>query len=89
VRGFVIGSLALVVLYVGAQPNSAAAAQTGAGLLVGMLRRLLSPDVAGIPQRAGTATTAPAQPAPSLPGLGSLPSPGPLMGGPFALPGGQ
>jgi hypothetical protein len=51
-RGIVIGSLALIVLYVGLQPGSAGAVSEGAGIFTGFLNRLLSSDVAGVPQRA-------------------------------------
>lgn len=49
--GFALGSLALIALYVGLQPGAAAAAEAGGGVLVKSLRRALSPDVAGVPQR--------------------------------------
>lgn len=52
-RGFLLGSLALIVLYTALQPGSAKAAAAGGGVLVSGLRRFLSPDVAGIPQRKG------------------------------------
>lgn len=55
-RGFVIGSIALIAVYVAVQPTSAKAAQQGGAWFVSGLRRLLSPDVAGVPQRK-TATT--------------------------------
>lgn len=50
-RGFVIGSIALVALSVAVQPTSANATRQGASWLVSGLRRLLSPDIAGVPQR--------------------------------------
>jgi hypothetical protein len=49
--GFFTGSLALIVLYVALQPGSARAAEAGGGVVVEALRRALSPDVAGVPQR--------------------------------------
>lgn len=52
-RAFALGSLALVVLYVAVQPNTGRAAEAGSNVLVNGLRRLLSADVAGIPQRKG------------------------------------
>lgn len=52
-RGFAVGSLALIALYVGLQPNAATAAEAGGNALVGMLRRALSADVAGLPRRGG------------------------------------
>lgn len=52
-RGFVVGSLVLVVLYVVVQPRAAGAAAAGGNVLVEGLRRMLSPQVAGIPQRGG------------------------------------
>lgn len=56
--GFGVGSLALIALYVGLQPNSAEAATVGGNALVAGLRRMLSADVAGIPQRGGPAASA-------------------------------
>ncbi len=50
-RGFVVGSLALIALYVGLQARGIKAVETGGGAVVSGLRRALSPDVAGIPQR--------------------------------------
>lgn len=71
-RGFLAGSLALIVLYVAVQPGNAAKAQTGSNTLVSLLRRALSPQVAGVPNRArNPAAPAAAQPsavAPSKPG---------------------
>ena len=52
-RGFLVGSFALVVLYVALRPNSPKAVAAGGNVLVAGLRRVLSPDVAGIPQRKG------------------------------------
>lgn len=60
-RGFLVGSLALIVLYVAVQPGSAAKAQTGSNVLVSTLRRALSPQVAGLPNRAKPAPPPPAQ----------------------------
>ncbi len=52
-RGFAFGSFALIVLYVAVQPGTAGAAAKGSNVLVAGLRRLLSPDVAGIPRQGG------------------------------------
>jgi hypothetical protein len=52
-RGFVVGSLALIVLYVVVQPGTADKAATGGNVLVSLLRRALSPQVAGIPNHGG------------------------------------
>lgn len=49
-RGFVVGSLALIAVYVAVQPTASRAAATGTGWALSGLRRLLSPDVAGVPQ---------------------------------------
>lgn len=58
-RGFVVGSLALIVLYVVVQPGSASKLSTGSNVLSSSFARLLSPDAAGVPQRkTKTATTA-------------------------------
>lgn len=52
-KGFVAGSLALIVLYVVVQPGAADKAATGGNVLVSMLRRALSPQVAGLPNHGG------------------------------------
>lgn len=62
VRGFVVGSFALIVLYVGLQPNSPRAVAAGGNVLIAGLRRLLSADVAGVPQRKGAAAGKPLVP---------------------------
>ena len=54
-RGFLVGSLALIALQVAVgNPRAARAAEVGSSWSVSAVRRLLSPDVAGIPQRKGT-----------------------------------
>lgn len=65
-KGFIGGTLALVVLYVAVSPGTADKVTAGTGVLNAMLRRLLSPDVAGMPRLAGTgsSTTAAATPNP-------------------------
>lgn len=50
-RGFIAGSLALIVLYVVVQPGAAARAATGGGVLVDLLQRAISPQVAAIHDR--------------------------------------
>jgi hypothetical protein len=55
-RGFLAGSLALIVLYVAVQPGTASKAQTGGNVLVGLLRRALSPQIAGLPNHGPAAT---------------------------------
>jgi hypothetical protein len=70
-RGFVVGSLALVVGYVLLQPGAAGKISTGGGLLAGGLRRLLSPTVAGIPQRGGVTKSGP-QPTGAAPASSSV-----------------
>lgn len=57
-RGFLTGSLALIVLYVGVQAGSAGKAEQASNVLVAGLRRLLSPNVAGIGSHAKSATPA-------------------------------
>ena len=54
--GFAAGTLVLVVLQVGLRDGTAAAATAGSNALVKGLRRLFSPDVAGVPQK-GSAVT--------------------------------
>jgi hypothetical protein len=66
-RGFAVGSLVLIVLYVALQPGSADRLSEGSGLLSGGFRRLISPDVAGVPARGnwGAAAAATGSPAPT------------------------
>ncbi len=61
-RGFLAGTLTLIVLEVALQPNAAKQAAAGSNMLVQLLRRMLSASVAGLPARktsttTGTATT--------------------------------
>lgn len=49
-RGFIVGSLLLIGLSVAVQPRGVAAAEEGGSWVISGLRRLLSPDVAGVPQ---------------------------------------
>lgn len=49
-RGFLAGSLALIALEVLLRDSAAAKAETGIGLVVALVRRALSPQVAGLPQ---------------------------------------
>lgn len=57
VRGFVAGSLGLVILYVTVQPGAAAKTQQGSGLFVAGLRALFAPDRAGIGDHSTPGTT--------------------------------
>lgn len=50
-RGIAAGSLTLIVLYVFVQRGTSDKVQSGGNLLVSGLRRALSGDVAGVPQR--------------------------------------
>lgn len=50
-RGFLVGTLVLVGFDVLIQPNASGQVVAGGNVLVSLLRRLLSPDVAGIPDR--------------------------------------
>jgi hypothetical protein len=52
-RSVVVGGLALIALYALVQPSGVNAAVTGGNVLVSGLRRFLSPQVAGIPNKAG------------------------------------
>lgn len=52
-RGFVAGSLLLIALHALVQPGAAGGLAAGGGALAGGIRRLLSPGVAGVPQRGG------------------------------------
>ncbi|HEX6869897.1 MAG TPA: hypothetical protein VF163_02260 [Micromonosporaceae bacterium] len=59
VRGFVFGSLGLIVLYVAIQPSTSGALETGGNALVVGLQRWLSPAVAGLPNIAAGAARNP------------------------------
>jgi len=48
VKGFFVGSLALIAFYALVQPNAASSTQTASNVFVAGLRRALSADVAGI-----------------------------------------
>lgn len=50
-RGFVAGSLGLIVLYVVLQRGSANNIESGGSLVVAFLKRATSPEVAGVPRR--------------------------------------
>ena len=52
-RGFALGSLGLIALYVLLQHNSVEAVGAGGNILAQGARRLLAADVAGIPQLGG------------------------------------
>lgn len=65
-KGFVVGSLALIVLYVVVQPGSANKVDTASGWLQQGMRRWLASSVAGVPDR--TKKRATAQPTPSANG---------------------
>ncbi len=58
-RGFLVGTVVLIAVYVGVQPRAGKAAQEGSNWVVAGLRRLLSADVAGVPQRKTSSAAAP------------------------------
>lgn len=60
IRGFVAGSLALIVLYVVVQKGTGDKLATGGGVLSAGLNRLLSGDVAGMPRVKKATAAAPA-----------------------------
>jgi hypothetical protein len=80
-RGFFVGTLGLVALYTLLQPQSATAAAAGGGVIVGFLRRLLSADVAGVPQRG------PKGPNVVIGGTGAATKPPVVLPGPALTPG--
>ncbi|HET6215347.1 MAG TPA: hypothetical protein VFE14_20950 [Micromonosporaceae bacterium] len=53
--GFLAGSLVLIVLYVLVQPGAASKVESASGLSLTALRHALSPEVAGISNRAARA----------------------------------
>ena len=56
-RGFLVGTLFLVVVYTVVQPNAAKAAAAGSNVITEGIRRALSPTVAGIPARKTSSST--------------------------------
>ena len=50
-RGFLVGSLLLIAIEVLVQPGAADKASTGLGVTQSLFNRILSPNVAGIPQK--------------------------------------
>ena len=52
-RGFLWGTVGLSILYVVLQDGAADRLASGSGVLAAGFRRLVSPTVAGIPDRAG------------------------------------
>lgn len=83
------GSLALIALYAVLQPNAAKAANSGAGWLVSALKRLGSPEVAGVPQKAKPAAAAPPHSGgPQLLAPGPLTRPGGVPESTTPTPGG-
>jgi hypothetical protein len=82
VRGFLVGSLALIVLSVGVSAGTADKVLAGTGVLNAMLRRALAPNVAGLPRLAKPKTAAPAS-TPVTPGAPitiTMPTPVPTTG---------
>ena len=63
-RGFLVGSIALVALYTLVQPEASGRVQGASGVIVTVAQRLLSPKVAGLPDfsvpRAGKSPYEPA-----------------------------
>ncbi len=51
IRGALVGTLTLIVLYAIVQEGSSTRLASGSNLLLSGLRRFLSGDVAGVPQR--------------------------------------
>lgn len=49
--GFLFGSLVLIAIEVGLQPGVADKAVQGGGAVTALIKRALSPDVAGIPDK--------------------------------------
>lgn len=59
IRGFAVGSLALIILYAVVQPGASGRVDEASTTFVSGLRRLLSPGIAGVGNH-NTAGTAPA-----------------------------
>jgi hypothetical protein len=56
-KGFVAGSLALIILYVVVQPGTSGKVEQGGNTLVALTKRLFSPEVAGIGDHSKTSDT--------------------------------
>lgn len=56
-RGFAIGTLALIALYVAVQEGTSGKTEAASNALVAGMRRLFSPEVAGIGNHAKTTAT--------------------------------
>jgi len=56
-KGFLAGSLALIVIYVVVQPGASGKVESGGNALVQLTRRLFSPQVAGIGDHTKTTDT--------------------------------
>lgn len=72
-RGFAGGTFALIVLYVALQPGTAGKAEAASGTFQSAVRRWLSGEVAGVPDKG---SKAPANPSPAI-GSDPRTSPGP------------
>lgn len=57
IKGFITGSLALIVLYVVVQPGPSQKLGLASNTLVASMRRLFEPDVAGIGDHSGFTTS--------------------------------
>jgi len=58
-RGFLSGTLTLIVLYVVVQPGASSKTEQAGGVLVAGMRRWLSSGVAGVPDRTKKAKKTP------------------------------
>lgn len=63
VRGFVVGSFALIVTYTLLQDNVAKSLGIGSNIFAEALKRWMSPTSAAVPDRSRTLTSPPATPA--------------------------
>lgn len=72
-RGLVVGSVALVVLYVVAQNGASGRISQGGGLVAGFIRRMTDPSVAGVPDRSRRTSTSGGAASAPPPAQGSLP----------------
>lgn len=74
-KGFAVGSLALVVLYTLLQDNVAASVGLGGGIVTEAFKRWMSPTSAAVPDRSRSLTATP--PAPVKPEGTPTPLPAP------------
>jgi hypothetical protein len=80
-RGFIVGSLALIAVYAVLQKGAADRIGSGGNALVGLARRFFDASVAGVPDRSGGAHSGSQPTPPSAQGESGLGKAGKAGGG--------